>query len=272
VVETVQVVKNNPVVLAGVAVISLAAGAGLGFISAKKYLQPKYEALVAQETAAAQEFYAKLNKVGPYSTPEGALEALHGDEETSDDEILENAAIVARAYDKMFTGSTEIITGVEGETVKVTETAVDLEDGSVQQTVKETSNIFVNGEPIDRDRDFEAERLTRTREKPYVITLAEFMENDGDLTEMQLTYYEKDDTLVDERDERIDDIEGTVGEANLKRFGEVSEDRHVVHVRHEAKGLIFEVARSRGSYSKEVLGLDEDEAPVRKRVRSGGDE
>jgi hypothetical protein len=272
--EVVTVVKNNPLVLAGVAVVSLAAGAGLGFVGAKKYLEPKYEQIIKDEVAQAEQFYAKLNKVGPYSTPETAVDALHGDEETPVEEILEEAAVAQRDYAGMFKGGSEIIATPEGTTVVVKEKAVETEEGDTVQTVKETTSIFVNNEPIDRDRDFEAEAAERRPDKPYVITLKEFMENANDDTEMQLTYFSEDDTLVDENDDRIDDIEGTVGEANLKRFGEVSEDRHVVHVRHEAKGLIFEIARTLGSYSKEVLGIDDDPTPVRngRRVRSGGDD
>ncbi len=281
--QIVTVVKNNPLVLVGVGVVSLAAGVGAGWFAATKYLTPKYEALVKEEIETAQDYYARLNKAGPYATPEGAVKALHDDEDNEfvvgperlgeevAEMILEEAAIAQRSYDKMFTGTVEVVEGDAGTTIVETTAQVDLEDGSVEVTQKETSNIFLNGNPVDADFDPEVEAEKRSAGKPYIITEDEFMTNANEDEEISCTYYAADDTLTDHKDKTIDDIEGNVGEANLKQFGRGSNDRNMLFVRNEAKGTIYEIARSGGSYMREVLGMDEDEVPKR-RVRRGGDE
>lgn len=62
-----------------------------------------------------------------------------------------------------------------------------------------------------------------------------------------LTYY-ADDVLVDEFDEPVVDIEGTIGYDSLKRFGEYEDD--AVHVRNEVLKTDFEILRDMRTYSE----------------------
>ena len=60
----------------------------------------------------------------------------------------------------------------------------------------------------------------------------------------------------------IDDINGTVGQDNMKRFGHGCDDPNVVFIRNEKLATDFEVLRHNGSYAEEVLGLVETDDHV----------
>ncbi len=92
---------------------------------------------------------------------------------------------------------------------------------------------------------------------PYVISDVDFMQNELEHNSVTLTYYEGDRTLVDERDEPIEDLDGTIGAHILMRFGERSNDKNVVYIRNKKLDLDIELIRSKGSYATEVLGLGE---------------
>jgi hypothetical protein len=96
---------------------------------------------------------------------------------------------------------------------------------------------------------------------PYVISWDEFASAVLEYDQDTLTYFEKDDILVDGRDDAVNDVDGTVGLANLERFGDQSKDNNIVYVRNDKLGLDFEIVRSKGSYAKEVLGFIEHSEP-----------
>ena len=79
-----------------------------------------------------------------------------------------------------------------------------------------------------------------------------FLENENDLSQVSLTYFEPDAVLVDEQDRPFSDP-SLVGTANL-RFGCGSKDVNIVYVHNPNIDVLFEIARSEMSYA-EVLGL-----------------
>lgn len=103
----------------------------------------------------------------------------------------------------------------------------------------------------------------RPEEGPYVITLQEFMEDDHEFEKSSVVYYQGDMTLVDDREEPIDNVQGIIGETSLNYFGYESSDPNVVHVRSPNLGMDFEVVRHEGTYSEEVLGLHADPGKLR---------
>jgi len=104
-----------------------------------------------------------------------------------------------------------------------------------------------NFNPADEERSFDV---------PYVVSLAEFTNDEEDFDKITITYFETDDTLIDERDETLG-IENSVGQANLLRFGVGSESPDVVYIRNETLKIDFEVCRNLGSYTQTVLGIPE---------------
>lgn len=104
--------------------------------------------------------------------------------------------------------------------------------------------------------------------KPYVITINEFFEDEQEFEKITITYYEKDNTLVDEREQMIDDVERVIGLDSLNYFGWNSGSESVVHVRNPKHGADFEVLQDPQSYSETVLGIP-SEIPDRS-VRGNG--
>lgn len=106
----------------------------------------------------------------------------------------------------------------------------------------------------------ELDRSVRTLDKPYVISIDEYHEDEDEGQEkITITYYVGGETpiLATEDGRVIDDIEYAVGENNLQRFGEGSQDPNIVYIRNHQNGLDYEVVRSQRSYSEAVLGAPE---------------
>ena len=72
-------------------------------------------------------------------------------------------------------------------------------------------------------------------DRPYIIDQSEVGELDYEIIE--LTYYEGDNTLADELDELVDDVEDTVGWDNLDKFG----DYDSICIRNDARRVDFEI-------------------------------
>jgi hypothetical protein len=116
------------------------------------------------------------------------------------------------------------------------------------ETVEETRNVF-----LDPSFDYDEEVKLRTPDKPYIITHDEYFAAEKEYDTQSLTYYEDDDTLVNENDKPVDDLD-LVGEDHLARFGHGSKDRKIVYVRNDKLGIDFEIVLAKGSYL-EALGL-----------------
>ena len=89
--------------------------------------------------------------------------------------------------------------------------------------------------------------------EPYVITFEQFNEEYDRYDKETMTYYAGDDTLADECEGIVDDVNDLVGDS-LSRFGENSEDPDVVYVRNDSLEIDYEIVRSPGLYSEVVLG------------------
>lgn len=248
--ETVTVVKNNPALLVGVGVAGAAAGAAVAYFVTRKYMTTKYESIIESEVAQAKEFYSALSKKDDYETPEAAARKLGVE-----------------------TGLAEAPAKAASDAIRALKNYQPSNDISEEEPKAVVNNIFVNSQPIE-DYDFEAEANNRDYSRPYIISQEEFMENEPEHDQNTVTYYEGDDVLVDERDDVIEDTDGTVGDDNLTRFGHGSKDNNIVYIRNEIRDVDFEVVRSRGKYAKEVLGFDDDDLqqPTRRRRGRGDDE
>jgi hypothetical protein len=102
---------------------------------------------------------------------------------------------------------------------------------------------------------------------PYIITVNEYMEGDERYDQTSISYFPLDDVLVDERDEIIDDVEGTVGTDNIQNFGLGSEDESIVYVRNERLQLEFEICHETGRYGRYKMSYDPDKPMKYPRVK-----
>lgn len=117
---------------------------------------------------------------------------------------------------------------------------------------------------------YDREKL-KAAHKPYLISHEEFYNTETEWDKLSITYYEEDDTLTDENDRHVDDIEYLIGEKHLDFFGLRSGgDKNQVFIRNPQISTDFEVTRHAGSYTEIVLGIpkDSDKVGIR-RMRSG---
>lgn len=115
------------------------------------------------------------------------------------------------------------------------------------------------------------------KDYPYIIDTQAFMEETlvpfGDAEQyhdkITLTYFEKDDTLCDESESPIPDVETIIGSDALSNFGRKSEDTNIVYIRNHAIATDFEIIRDRRSFATVVHGIpdDEDEGPRVRKFR-----
>lgn len=88
-------------------------------------------------------------------------------------------------------------------------------------------------------------------DKPRVISPDEFGDEDYDIE--SLTYY-ADGVLTDDWDNRIEDVEGTVGIDSLTHFGDNKDDEDSVFVRNDRLKTDYEILRDERRYSDVVCG------------------
>lgn len=258
--------SRTGLVVLGASVVSLAAGAGLGYLVAKKQLDDYYRNLSEQEIAEAKKFYSILYKrTDDTKTPADAASSL-----------IPNEAEAAKAI-RRYQGVDEevsVVVGTPGsQEWHVPETEYDEEEP--EEIAK---NVFDDPRAPSNFPDFEVEVKKRTEEAPYVISQDEFLANETSYMQSTITYFAGDNVLVDERDTPIENPDSTVGLDSLLKFGQWSNDRKIVYVRNDALEMEYEIANSEGKYSVEVLGLPEEQPAAKPRRRSskartgGGDD
>jgi hypothetical protein len=211
---------NQSIKMAGVAVVGAGVGFFVGYKLVEKRLTEQFDQRLDEETSKMREFYSLVKK--PYSTPGEAVEDLIPEPPKADEDPRDKN--MRTAYHKIV------------QTV-TTENGVDVDEA--ERVAVEVANIF------DGPRD---------TSKPYVVDQDDFMGNATGFGQNTLTWYEADDTLVDERDQPIANPDDVVGPQFRVQFGEYSSDEKTVHIRNEKLGLEFEVVKSEGSYKREVLG------------------
>jgi hypothetical protein len=203
---------------------SLVVGIGLGYKIAEKRLSAQFELRLEKETAGMREFYQNTKK--PYATPQEAAAALIDDDVDTGQEATATVVGDKIAYHKI----------VKKEYAPQ-EALVDLPDQTDRIPELEHHNVFI--------------------EEPIIISQEEFMQNDSGYEQSTLSFYRGDHVLTDERENVIEDLNEVVGAENMTRFGQNSSDPNVLHIRNGRLQMDFEVCLSEGSYSQEVLGIDE---------------
>lgn len=259
-VEVLEVMRNNPVTLALVGVAGIIAGGVGGYFFAQKKLRSFYEDLSSEEIAQAKEFYSGVYKTDPEGSPMSPQEVLaerHGSAAAADALRGYQGRQVAEQIVSEENLEVALDEQDEAQISRIEERRrhdVEVEEG--ERTVTETTetvNVFV-----DPNFDLEEERKHRRIDKPYIITHDEFFEAELEYDTQQLTYFEEDDTLSNERGEAIREIDKMIGEDHLVRFGHGSKDQNIVYVRNDRLETDYEVVKDSGSYVKSVLGMLDD--------------
>lgn len=99
--------------------------------------------------------------------------------------------------------------------------------------------------------DKEEVNLSMRSKRPYIVSPEEFGEAEG-YDVASLIYY-ADHVLVDDQDELVEDVEGTVGFESLSHFGEYEDD--TVFVRNDRLRCDFEIVKNLERYSDRIKTL-----------------
>lgn len=225
--QVAAILRDPKVIVVATTALAFVAGAVAGGSYVHNQLIKDMEDTIEQEVDKARVFYenksARLNKEGEFATPGDALLALgHDPIETS-----------------LFTDPDTVI--LNKKTVEVVETR--------------EHNIFTNPAP---EWNYPEELAKRTEDKPYIVSKDEHLEGDAGYEPITLTFYEEDRVLADQQDMPVPDINEFVGVENVDRFGYGSEDPTVVYIRNDRLEMDFEILKHEGSFSRDVLGLDDE--------------
>lgn len=260
---------NAKLFLVGVSAFALGGVASYAIFA--KRLSKKYQKIADEQVDEVKAHYSVLYKADGNNDLE-ALAARYQDEEpkVKVDDILRTQGY--KSYNEA--ESNEDTTGPDTSAnpllVSDEQTTENPPNAVAVASSEIVQNVFESDDP---DRYFNMEEeLEKRRKKPdqaFVITLDEFNENEDDLEQTTLTYFEGDEVLVDERDEVIPDEDSIVGPEALLRFGHGSNDRNVVYVRNNRIKMLFEVLKSEGKYAEEVMGfIEHAEKPGLRKFRN----
>lgn len=257
-------------IVAGISV-AFAAGVGSGYILGRHLTVKKVENWANEEIAKAKaEASNPLRKEGVFSTPEGTAELLLNTDDhaygTKVDELIRQAGRdeVSRMLKKNGYAPLNGIDPASEEDEIQSKVSISTIDEDPEPITGETivqsiwDNAAANSESenvVDAENS-EDKMPDRNPDKPYIITVSQFMsDTQYEDNKINLLYFEDDDTLVDDREQIVLNVEETVGVKNLHQFGLGSKDQNVLYVRNEKLQCDIEVIRDKRSYSEVVLGI-----------------
>ncbi len=221
--EAVAVVQNNPVLLVGVALVAASAGGFVGYKYAIKKLTPVFEERLAEELEASKEFL---------KTAEDAA-----------DDLFEKAKAEAMALgDSLVEGAEEFDNPIE-EVQKIVR-------NYNRPVVKESTSVVEILMPDPADDEGGQPPVS---DAPYLISFNDYhSQHDANWTQVALTYYANDETLADENDQVINEVEATIGVDNLAFIHKTRKE--TVFVRNPKTMMDFEVAWYARSYAETMSG------------------
>lgn len=93
-------------------------------------------------------------------------------------------------------------------------------------------------------------------ETPYVLTEEQFSEENLHYDKVSLTYYAADNSLCDENEDLMDDIEGIVGAINLDMKNVAVEHPDIIYIRNDRLSIDYEITINLGGYRALVMGIN----------------
>jgi len=212
------------------------AGAGVGFLVARNMLEKKYAHLLDVEIQRTKEFFGT---------------GYEGDKDALNDPEYMEAAIDAAENMTKYAG--------DGVVVNPSVLAQEVEQ-TVKRNYREVGAPEIEETVADIESNIAASPSDPDARAPHLITFAEFDENATGAEQITVSFFAGDGIVIDEADNVIapDRVEQIIGTDNLNKFGTNTEDPDmdpsVIYVRCERFNMDFEVTRSPGKHSVEVLG------------------
>lgn len=238
---------NKSILIALSAIGGAVAGGTVTYITVNRALRTRYEDWANEQIESVKARYAALNNDKKMSFIELA--------QNPSPEILAAVEAGKRIIEQSgYSPSDEDPVHESAVTLSIFERGVDIEDVADAIEEAEEDDIPEGYEPSD--------------ERPYLITEEAFFENEAGYELDTLMYYSLDDVLVDEKNERIERVEETIGVANLSRFPRAKgADKVSLYVRNDDHLSFYEVILVDEAYSKVMFGIDPDDTDPPKKLK-----
>lgn len=226
----------------------LAVGGFLGFIITKRVLEKKYEDIARTEIQAVKDYYKLIRKdnIRPGDLVHQPALLTDGQMDEMSEHLLELGRQAVLTQTLGYSTPPDKADDID-ETPSVSE--VRPEQESRKMTIEEAREIDTF------DEVYQHMIANRSDKEPYILTIDEYMTDDPEYQKVSVTFYEGDDTLADDRDTVIPEVEEHLGTDALTKFGLYSKDANIVYVRNERKKMDFEVVRNMASYVEMVAGF-----------------
>lgn len=212
--------------VASIFLLGATIGGGGGYWVAYSTLKKGYDRAVQAEVDEVREHYKVIHKDRSYETPEDYAAEKAEQSAVELEEHLENKA---------------------EHNMRVAAYAIEQERGeaqaaSVLQPTVEHRSIF----DYNNLKDPEKEEVIDTS-AVRIISFEEF-DSEDEYTKASLTYYKTDDTVADEVDEILHDVQAAIGPDALGLFSE----QDSVYIRNDVMRTDFEIVLVENSYQAVV--------------------
>lgn len=244
-------------ILAGFSIF--AAGLGLGFFIGKRKYELYYSRVATEEINSVIERFG-ANECDHCPIENGKLDPNDEEYDRSHREthpLYEDVATPTNPTGPL-TRSSVRINPYEQAKIDYNRKSMNPADIGYEQDEQPETDISEEDEPDDGhftdaagkdEQDMQIQEVEVTL--PYLISSDQYGEDAGIRDKMSLYYYKLDDTLCDEQDEVVDDIEETCGYDALSAL----EMQTMVWVRNEPLLIDYEIIAVNDSYRNSVLGL-----------------
>lgn len=255
-----SVIRDETFVRTAAAAVGVAAGFTAGYVVAKKRYFAQYNEILNQEIADAKALYSTLAKADPaQSSPEDLLESLG----KSYQEQMETYEQMVEPY------KPEPRKSPDGATLYVQDPdtyfdELDKEDPGDPMLpmnvfdTQEEATVTVMSDLSDVDKNI-IDRSMRLKfeHKPYPITEEAFFADETGFPQLQLSWWEQNQILVDNQENQVYDSDAMVLLDNLAIFSELTSDGKTIYVRNEDREEEYEITLEEGDYRHEVEGFIE---------------
>jgi hypothetical protein len=272
--------KKDLLIYAGLFAVGAGTGYGVAYFTVKK----KYAAYAAEEIESVREAYAKAPLPKPSLEELAARRGVTVVQNQQAPEVTPGVIITTEGYasenDETDADAFRRIHGRVPTTQELIQMGEGIEPGEAIQDRNDNpddggiveGNIFDTPQPDPEELGLsldDPEMPPRDPERPYVISVEEWFQNETNYSQITLVYWADDDVLADDNNGIITDIDRVVGSTNLhNRFGYLSKDPDIVYVRNEKLKADYEVTKDDRNYGEIVHGISPDTSDVPRRMRS----
>lgn len=254
--------------IAGAGFVLGSASLGLGYFIGVKTSEKKFQQQLDEDIKVFKERYKKLNELK--NIPE--IEEVEEGEATVPAPVVEQNGEYYGLTNKyggdLDAETAEKVAALIREEPKRYDIRPDRTDAPLR------TDLHKDDEPVHEDvvgdgghcyiqpHDngiFQYNAEERSESEPYVISEDEYINQEKGYETVCMTYFAKDDSLCDDKEILVDNVDMLVGVKNLKRFGHGSSSPDVVFVRNDKMGLELEIEKVELSYKEFVMGFEDDE-------------